>query len=71
MERTRVRSSNLASVGYDETNETLEIEFNNGGVYLYLDVPSSVYAGLMSASSHGAYFDSNIKKAGYRFRKIS
>lgn len=70
MERLRVSSSNLASVGYDETNEILEIEFNHGGIYQYFDVPSSVYEGLMNASSHGTYFDSNIKKAGYRYKKI-
>lgn len=70
MERTRVSSSNLASVGYDEANEILEIEFNHGGIYQYFDVPSSVYEGLMNASSHGTYFDSNIKKAGYRYKKI-
>lgn len=33
MERENVSSSNLASVGYDEENEILEIEFNHGGIY--------------------------------------
>ena len=70
MERKRVSSSNLSSVGYDDTNEILEIEFNNGGIYQYFDVPSSIYEALMNASSHGTYFDRNIKKAGYRFKKI-
>lgn len=70
MERASVNSSNLASVGYDQANEILEIEFNNGGIYQYFDVPPSVHTGLMNASSHGTYFDRNIKKAGYRFRKI-
>jgi len=70
MERTSVVSSNLKSVGYDEENEILEIEFLQGGVYQYLNVPQSVYDGLMKASSHGQYFDRNVKKAGYRCRKI-
>lgn len=71
MKRQNVSSSNLASVGYDPQSQTLEIEFNNGGVYQYYSVPPSINSGLMNASSHGSYFDRNIKKAGYRFTKIS
>lgn len=70
MKRQSVESSNLASVGYDVENEILEIEFNKGGVYQYFDVPENVYEELMSASSHGQYFDRNIKKAGYDFQKM-
>lgn len=42
MNRKSVTSSNIASIGYDETSETLEIEFKNGGVYQYFDVPQGV-----------------------------
>lgn len=31
MQRQRVESSNLASVGYDKNSQILEIEFNHGG----------------------------------------
>lgn len=70
MERQKVESSNLASIGYDAKNEILEIEFNHGGIYQYFDVPVNVYDELMNASSHGQYFDRNIKKTGYEFQKI-
>jgi KTSC domain len=70
MSRTPVSSSNLASVGYDRTTQTLEIEFLHGGVYQYSGVPPSVYDGLMEAESHGSYFDRHVKKAGYSYRKI-
>lgn len=70
MNRQSVESSNLASIGYDAENEILEIEFNHGGVYQYFDVPENVYKELMNADSHGQYFDRNIKKAGYDYRKI-
>jgi KTSC domain len=70
MNRIPVSSSNLASVGYDPATQTLEVEFLNGGIYNYSGVPSSVYSGLMSAVSHGTYFDRNIKKAGYNYRKV-
>lgn len=71
MQRTRVSSSNLCSVGYDNATNVLEVEFLNGGVYQYLNVPEHVYTGLMSASSHGSYFDKNVKKAGYSYRKMN
>lgn len=70
MNRDRVSSSNLASIGYDASQNILEIEFHSGGIYQYFNVPERVYSGLMAASSHGSYFDSHVKKAGYRFRKI-
>ncbi len=70
MKRDNVSSSNLASVGYDAENQILEIEFNHGGIYQYENIPYSIYNGLMNASSHGQYFDRNIKKGGYPFRKI-
>jgi len=70
MKRQQVESSNLASIGYDAENEILEVQFNHGGVYQYFDVPENVYEELMNASSHGQYFDRNIKKAGYEFQKM-
>lgn len=70
MNRTPVTSSNLKSVGYDAASQTLEIEFHSSGIYQYSRVPQSVHSGLMSASSHGEYFDAHIKKGGYPYRKI-
>lgn len=70
MNRVRVSSSNLASVGYDTDTRVLEIEFLNGGIYQYSNVPAHVHGGLMSASSHGSYFDAHIKKAGYPYRRV-
>lgn len=61
MDRQFVSSSNIASVGYDEASQTLEIEFNSGGIYEYYDVPEYVYQELISASSVGRYFIQAIK----------
>lgn len=70
MNRIPVSSSNLASVGYDSENKILEIEFNSGSIYQYFNVPASIYSGLMSAASHGQYFDAYIKKGGFRFQQV-
>jgi hypothetical protein len=61
MERTAVSSSNIVSIGYDPDSSTLEIEFKGGSVYQYAGVPQAEFDGLMGASSHGIYFNANIK----------
>jgi hypothetical protein len=65
-----VDSSTLAAVGYDAASSTLGVRFKNGSEYEYSGVPESVYRGLLAASSPGKYFEANVKKAGYRFRKV-
>ena len=70
MNRTPVSSSNIASIGYDSGTQTLEVEFHNGSVYQYRNVPSGIYQGLMSAPSHGEYFDAYVKKGGYSYTRI-
>ncbi|MGB2754691.1 MAG: KTSC domain-containing protein [Phycisphaerae bacterium] len=70
MDRVRVQSSNIASVGYDPETSTLEIEFVNANVYQYFGVPADVHEGLMVAGSKGSYFHHHIKKAGYRCSKV-
>lgn len=62
-----VNSSDIASVGYE--NGTLYIKFNSGGTYSYSNVPESVYRNLMNASSHGKFFQANIKNV-YPYRRI-
>jgi hypothetical protein len=61
MERINVVSSNINSVGYDETSNILEIEFKSGSIYQYLNVPKEIYNELAQASSVGRYFMRNIK----------
>jgi hypothetical protein len=56
-----VSSSNLSQVCYDAPTATLDISFHSGGVYRYVGVPQGVYAGLVSAVSHGSYFARHIK----------
>lgn len=56
-----VQSSNIARVGYDETNSIVWIEFINGSMYVYFDVPIVTYNELKEASSVGSYFNRNYK----------
>lgn len=67
--RISVESSNICSVGYDLKSQTLEIEFLNGSVYQYFDVPQQIFDGLMSAESHGKYFVVNIR-SNFKYVKL-
>ena len=60
--REPVQSSAIAKVGYSKRRHILEIEFVNGAVYRYFDIPLSVYRELMSAESKARFYDSNIRK---------
>ncbi len=61
MERERVKSSVIASVGYDPDAQVLEVRFHSGRTYRYFDVPPRVYGQLVAADSVGAYFNTEVK----------
>ena len=63
MERQPVSSSNLVSVGYEPASETLEIEFKNGHIYQYYNVPQIMFDQLIQAPSVGTFFNANIRNA--------
>lgn len=70
MEREPVDSSSLSSLGYDARRHVLEVEFRNGGVYRYLDVPEDAWTELRKADSKGRYLNSEIKPR-FRWRKVA
>ena len=61
MKRKPVTSSNIKTVGYDNKNQVLEVEFNSGKIYHYYTVPESVYNEMMAAESIGKFHVSRIK----------
>lgn len=63
MDRDNVVSTNIASIGYDEASQTLEVEFLNGTVYQYYNVPPGLYEQLMSEGSKGRFLNMYIKNA--------
>ena len=69
MPRRPVRSSNISSIGYDASSNTLEVEFIGGAVYQYYGVPKPVYEELMRASSHGSYLADYVK-GKYRYKEL-
>jgi len=70
MEKTRVKSSNIRSIGYDEPTQILEIDFQQGGTYQYFGVSKKIYDSLIkSTTSPGEYYERFIKNR-YRHKKI-
>ena len=61
MDRQKVKSSQIASVGW--TGDTMEVEFHQGGVFRYPGVPRHVYEGMMKSPSVGSYFHTHVKTA--------
>ena len=69
MERKRVNSSKLRSVGYDEQTQTLEIEFSNGQVYQYPKVYPEVFRRFMAAPNPTSFYDDKIAE-DYTGRRV-
>jgi len=62
MERKRINSGTLRSVGYDARNRVVEIEFTNGSVIQYTGVGEDLYRGLMGSVSAASYFKDRIEE---------
>lgn len=59
---TRLSSSVIERILYDEEARDLSIWFRETGRYVYSDVPRAIYEGLRKAPSAGRYFNASIKR---------
>ena len=69
MEMVPVSSSNVASVAYERSTQTLAVTFLHGGTYHYSGVPEDIYLGLLSAESVGSFLHQNVKGI-YPYKKV-
>jgi hypothetical protein len=82
MDREDVDSSAIASVGFQvgfgiETGALyrfvpgiLEIQFTDGSVYRYHNVPGNIVQEMMESASPGAYFNFSIRRGPYSYTRI-
>jgi hypothetical protein len=63
MDRKKVSSSSIRSIGYDERNRVLEVEFNDGGINQYSGVSAEAYRRLIRAPSIVSYFRDNVEES--------
>ncbi|HXI43925.1 MAG TPA: KTSC domain-containing protein [Bryobacteraceae bacterium] len=62
MTTTKVKSSVIAEIGYDEETKQLEVVFANRARWQYADVPLEVYEAFIAADSVGQFFGAKIRK---------
>ena len=69
MERKRVNSSKVRSIGYDEKSQVLEVEMSNGQVFQYSKVYPEVHRRFMNAPNPTSFFDDKIAEE-YSAKKV-
>ncbi len=62
MQLQTVESSALHAIGYDAEKRILEVIFNSGRIYQFVNVPPEAYATLEAAPSKGGHFNANIRE---------
>ena len=72
MKRFKVEgSSNIAEIGYDYDNLTLEILFHNNSIYQYWPISPSGFEAFQKSESKGKFFFAHIKNnKGINYRKL-
>ena len=69
MDRKRVNSSKIRSIGYDEKTQTLEVELSNGQIWQYPKVYPEVYRRFLAAPNPTSFFEDRIAE-DYTGRRI-
>jgi hypothetical protein len=61
MQMISVDSSAVSEVGYDADRHVLRLEYTNGRIYDYFNVPQTAYDELLAAESVGEFVNLDIK----------
>jgi len=62
VERRKVSSSKIRSVGYDERARILEVEHSDGSVFQYTSVSQEMHRKLMAAPSIVSFYQDRIEE---------
>ena len=68
MERKKINSSQVRSIGYEASAQTLEVELTDGSIWQYMRVPSEVHRRFVAAPSVVSYYRDNIEEEYIRRR---
>jgi hypothetical protein len=63
-----VASSSLSRVAYEPSSMVMSVEFHNGTVYEYFDIPQTLFEQLVAAGSAGQFLVQNVKGT-YRYAR--
>lgn len=77
IERTKVESSNVASLGYHDDRQIMTLEMVNGVIYYYLDIPKIHFTNMTNPDGDGkchnaigSYLHRNVK-GKYRYTRVN
>ncbi len=62
MERRKVSSSKIRSVGFEDRSRILEVEHTDGSVYQYSGVSQEVYRRMMAAPSIVSFYQDRVEE---------
>lgn len=65
-----VSEINIAYVGYRSADSLLQVEYQNGAIYNYQDVPFSVWQSCMGAQSKGLFIAQSMK-GRFRYYRVN
>lgn len=65
-----IESSVIDQLGYNESEQTLEIKFTGGNHYRYFGVSREIVGKLLLAKSAGTFFAKNIRGA-FRYELVT
>lgn len=65
MEWIKKTGSNVKQFAYSTDSKTLTVEFNNGSIYNYTNVPIDIFNQMKEAKSVGSVFAKEIKGKYY------
>lgn len=64
-----VKSSNIDSIGYNESKKQLFVKFRNDTIYVYKDVPIEVWENFQNAESKGKFVYYELRNM-YDYEKL-
>jgi len=64
-----IKSSNISKTTYDTETKSLIVEFNNGSVYEYEQIPHQLYTQFRMSESQGKFFFTKISK-NFKYKKL-
>lgn len=59
--RKTIQDKQIHSISYNTNSEQLTLEFNNRKIYIYLDVPISIFLDMIESQNKGSYLNRHVK----------
>lgn len=66
---TKNKSSQIKTMGYDDTTRNMYVQFNNNEVYRYLNVDKIIFENIITADSAGKAFNTLAKNV-FTYQKV-